>query len=147
MTPRPSAATFFIAMSSWLPQSHLVEWKISPVRHSLCADQDVISGHGVRVVAVHERHVLDAVELGPVGDGGELPWLVGTPPAGPLHQRLPQPVPDEVGDEHHLEPVLLGELPELGQARHAAVGVVHDLAEDARGAAAGEGGDRQAASV
>mmetsp|Transcript_4917 Transcript_4917/g.21990 ORF Transcript_4917/g.21990 Transcript_4917/m.21990 type:complete len:547 (+) Transcript_4917:37-1677(+) len=107
------------------------------------ADQDVISGHGVRVIAVHERHVLDAVELGPVGDGGELPVVGGDPRRrGPLHQRLPlAPVPDEVGDEHHLEPVLLGELPELGQARHAAVGVVHDLAEDARGAAAGEGGE------
>ena len=43
MTPRPSAATFFIAMSSWLPQSHLVEWKISPVRHSLCTRTRTLS--------------------------------------------------------------------------------------------------------
>mmetsp|Transcript_2070 Transcript_2070/g.7130 ORF Transcript_2070/g.7130 Transcript_2070/m.7130 type:complete len:336 (-) Transcript_2070:636-1643(-) len=36
ITPRPSAATFFIAISSWFPQSHRALRKMSPVRHSLC---------------------------------------------------------------------------------------------------------------
>ena len=92
-----------------------------------------------RDLALHERHVLGAVEQRLEHEAGEVAVTGRDARLGhPAHQLLGVPsVADEVGDGDELEAVLLGELLEARHARHAAV-VVHDFGEHAGGVHARE---------
>ena len=83
-------------------------------------------------VSQHVGDVLVAVERGAVGVGGEVAVLRRNARRGEVLDQLlvPAPVADQVGDRDEEQAVLLGELDQLGQARHGTV-VVHDLAEHA----------------
>ncbi len=83
-------------------------------------------------IAPHHGQVVLAVELGLVDVPREVAEFGGDPrrTGDALHQLvLVAPVPDEIGDGDELQPVRLGELLELGQARHAGLVGRHELAQ------------------
>ncbi len=84
-------------------------------------------------VAVDQRQVLLAGDLGAVGVGLEVPVDRGQ--GGRRHALdqglVGEAVADQVGHRDHRDVVLGGEAGELGHPRHGAV-LVHDLADDAR---------------
>ena len=87
---------------------------------------------GLVHVAAHQRQVaLPAVHLALVGDHAEL--TIGRRQDGLGHPEdrplMLQPVPDQVSNRQHLEPVQFTKLDQVGYPRHRAV-VVHDLADD-----------------
>ena len=93
-------------------------------------------------VAVHERDVLAAVDRDPVAVGGEVAVASGQARLrDPLDVALvPTAVAHEVLDRDHREPVLVGELPQLGAPLHRAV-VVDHLHEDAGRGQSGQHGE------
>ena len=84
-------------------------------------------------LALDQGHVVFAVEHRLVGVDGELPVVGGDPGVGdPAHQLVLVPaVPDQVGDGDEVQPVLVGELDQLGQPGHARLVLADHLAQDA----------------
>ena len=93
-------------------------------------------------VPVHQRHVLRPIHVVAVPDDGELAELGRDPGLGhPVDQLLgPQPVGHQLGHGDEGQPVLLGDLLELGPARHGAVGI-QDLADHAGRVEPGQAGE------
>src|SRR6266849_1783131 len=98
-----------------------------------------VDAHQHRLVGLpgplHERDVVQVVDVVLVGDAAHLPAEVGGHPGlhRPAHQALPlHPVVDHVPDAEDEQAVPGREFLQIGHARHRSV-VVHHLADDAGG--------------
>jgi hypothetical protein len=80
-----------------------------------------------------QGHMMLPVEHRFVGVDGELAVVGGDPGVGdPAHELVLVPaVPDQIGDRDQMQPVLGGELGELGEAGHARLVLTDHLAQHA----------------